>query len=136
MRIVNVAVTQGSNNARQAGRWDELAAACDYLGFDLVATRPDGLEKVNVKTRSADPAHWADAVVTLARILDEHRPAVVFFPHDADWNSTHVGTHHLLMDALTEQPPDFGTTVVETEFWGAKATPISWSNRAPTRSAK
>jgi LmbE family N-acetylglucosaminyl deacetylase len=123
MRIVNVAVTQGSNKARQAGRWDELSAACDYLGFDLVATRPGGLEKVNVKTRSADPAHWADAVVTLARILDEHQPAVVFFPHEADWNSTHVGTHHLLMDALTEQGPDFGTTVVETEFWGAMATP-------------
>ena len=39
-RIVNVAVTQGSNKARQQGRWEELAAACEYLGFDLVQTIP------------------------------------------------------------------------------------------------
>ena len=44
LRVVNVAVTQGSNKARQAARWDELRAACDYLGFDLVATVPGGLE--------------------------------------------------------------------------------------------
>ena len=37
MRVVNVAVTQGSNKARQAARLEELRAACDYLGFDLVA---------------------------------------------------------------------------------------------------
>src|SRR5206468_8833177 len=44
MRIVNVAVTQGSNKARQAARLEELEAACEYLGFDLLQTAPDGLE--------------------------------------------------------------------------------------------
>ena len=48
----NVAVTQGSNKARQAARLEELRAACDYLGFDLVETVPGGLEKINVKTRA------------------------------------------------------------------------------------
>jgi hypothetical protein len=47
----------------------------------------------------------------------------VLFPHDADWNSTHIGTHHLLADALARQPRDFTCRVVETEFWGAMATP-------------
>ena len=37
-RIVNVAVTQGSNKARQAARWEELRDACDYLDFELVET--------------------------------------------------------------------------------------------------
>src|SRR3954471_12797873 len=55
--VVNVAVTQGSNKARQQGRWDELTQACRYLGFDLVQTVPGGLEKVNARTRAADPAH-------------------------------------------------------------------------------
>ncbi|MEO8521859.1 MAG: PIG-L family deacetylase, partial [Acidobacteriota bacterium] len=32
MRVVNVAVTQGSRRDRQAGRWTELDAACRYLG--------------------------------------------------------------------------------------------------------
>src|SRR5690349_25152890 len=48
-RVVNVAVTQGSNIARRAGRLEELKAACDYLGFDLVQTGPGGLENINLK---------------------------------------------------------------------------------------
>jgi LmbE family N-acetylglucosaminyl deacetylase len=123
MRIVNVAVTQGSNKARQAGRLEELRAACDYLGFDLVQTATGGLEGVNVKTRTSSPDLWSAAVDVIARILAEHRPAVVFFPHETDWNSTHIGTHHLLVDALARQQADFACHVVETEFWGAMATP-------------
>lgn len=123
MRVLNVAVTQGSRPGRQAERWQELQAACDYLGFDLIGTAPGGLEKINVATRSQDPAHWQRSVDPIAAILREQQPAVVFFPHDTDWNSTHVGTHHLLMDALGRQPADFSTVVVETEFWGAMASP-------------
>ena len=123
MRIVNVAVTQGSNKARQAARLDELRAACDYLGFELVPTIPGGLERINAKTRSADPAAWQASVEVIAGILARFAPAVVFFPHEADWNSSHIGTHHLLMDALARQPAGFGCLVVETEFWGAMATP-------------
>lgn len=123
MRIVNVAVTQGSNKARQEARWQELTGACNYLGFDLVRTAPGGLEGVNVKTRSSDPSRWRQAVDIIADVIARHSPAIVFFPHDADWNSTHVGTHHLLADALARQPADFGCQVVETEFWGAMADP-------------
>lgn len=123
MRVVNVAVTQGSNKARQAARWDELTAACEYLGFGLVQTAPGGLERVNVAARRDDPAHWRSSVDAIAAILADQQPAVVFFPHDADWNSTHIGTHHLLIDALGRQPAAFTCAVVETEFWGAMATP-------------
>lgn len=123
MRVVNVAVTQGSRRDRQAGRWTELDAACQYLGFDLIPTAPSGLEQINPATREHDPAHWGRSVDAVAAILDDQRPAAVFFPHDTDWNSTHVGTHHLLMDALRRQPSGFSTIVFETEFWGAMATP-------------
>lgn len=123
MRVVNVAVTQGSNQARQPARWAELTAACAYLGFDLIRTAPGGLEKINAKTREQDPRHWDAAAGVIAGILRDHRPAVVFFPHEADWNSTHVGTHHLLVDALARQAEDFTCHVFETEFWGAMATP-------------
>ncbi len=122
-RIVNVAVTQGSNKARQAARWEELRAACDYLDFDLVETIPGGLEKVNPASRSADPAAWRASVGVIAGILASHQPEVVFFPHEADWNSSHIGTHHLVADALAQQAPGFTCTVAETEFWGAMATP-------------
>lgn len=121
--IINVAVTQGSNKARQASRWEELAACCDCIGFGLVQTVPGGLEKVNVATREKDPAHWAAAVKVIADILSAHRPQAVFFPHETDWNSSHIGTHHLLMDALRALSAGFQTWVVETEFWGAMASP-------------
>ena len=123
MRAVNVAVTQGSSKARQAARWAELRAACDYLGIDLLPTADGGLQGVNLASRGQDPARWRRSVEAIAAILDAQRPAVVFFPHADDWNSTHIGTHHLLMDALAAQPPAFACHVVETEFWGAMADP-------------
>jgi LmbE family N-acetylglucosaminyl deacetylase len=122
-RIVNVAVTQGSNKARQAGRWEELRAACDYLDFELVETIPGGLEKVNTSTRSGDQAAWQASVAVIAAILARHKPDLVFFPHDADWNSSHIGTHYLVADALAQQAAGFTCMVAETEFWGAMATP-------------
>lgn len=122
-RVVNVAVTQGSKKERQAGRYAELTEACRFLQFDLVPTGPNGLEKVNPKTRETDPAFWRQGVEVIAGILRKHRPRVVFCPHELDWNSTHIGTHFLVLDALRSLPADFQCHVVETEFWGQMATP-------------
>src|SRR5437667_1734346 len=49
--VINVAVTQGSNPARQQERWRELQACCNYIGFSLRPTRADGLGGINLKTR-------------------------------------------------------------------------------------
>ena len=51
MRVSNVAVTQGSRKDRQEGRYRELQAACDFLGWGLLQTAPDGLERISAKTR-------------------------------------------------------------------------------------
>jgi LmbE family N-acetylglucosaminyl deacetylase len=123
MRIINVAVTQGSNKTRQPARLVELKAACEYLGFDLIQTATNGLEQINIQTRTNEPAQWSASVDVIAQIIANQRPAVVFFPHDTDWNSTHIGTHYLLVDALARQSAGFSCQVVETEFWGAMATP-------------
>lgn len=123
MRVLNVAVTQGSNKERQAARFKELQGACEYLGYGLIQTCANGLEKVNAKTRSQEPDFWADSVRTIAQILSDNRPRIVFFPHEQDWNSTHIGTHWLVMDALRSLAPEFSCFTVETEFWGAMATP-------------
>ncbi len=120
---INVAVTQGSNKDRQAERLVELKAACDHLGFGLVQTAPNGLEKVTSKTRISDKPLWADMVKVIADILAEHKPKVIFFPHDQDWNGTHIGVHHLVMDALRSLPLDFNCFCVETEFWGQNDAP-------------
>jgi LmbE family N-acetylglucosaminyl deacetylase len=123
LRVVNIAVTQGSNKARRQPRWAELSAACEYLGFELVGTRPGGLEDINLEARRRDPQGWRQSVEVISRILERQNPAVVFLPHAADWNSTHIGTHYLVMDALAAQPAGFECTVVETEFWAAMTDP-------------
>ena len=123
VRVVNVAVIQGSRKDRQAARWTELTAACEYLGFDLVQTVPGGLERVNVKTRQQDVDHWSSAVGVIAEILTRERPRVILFPHDTDWNSTHIGTHYLVVDALSHLDRGFTCLAIETEFWGAMASP-------------
>ncbi len=123
MKLLNVAVTQGSKKERQAERLKELQAACKYIGFDLITTAPGGLEKINPKTREQDPAHWATCVSIILKILKEQQPRVIMFPHDRDWNSTHIGTYLLVMDALKQMPPEFGCFLVETEFWGQMTDP-------------
>src|SRR5580698_7530206 len=47
-RIVNVAVTLGSNKERQQPRLHELKNACDRLNFELEQTAPTGLEKITL----------------------------------------------------------------------------------------
>jgi LmbE family N-acetylglucosaminyl deacetylase len=123
MRVIDVAVTLGSNKQRQQPRLQELMNACAYVGFELLTTAPDGLEGINVKTREGDAGRWRAAVEVVAELLRRERPRVVFFPHQADWNSTHIGTHFLVMDALARQGKDFACHVVETEYWAPLATP-------------
>ena len=122
-RVINIAVTLGSSRERQAARWAELQNCCKCIGFGLEATTSTGLEGVNARTRSSEPGRWQGMVDVVRGILDRHRPRAIFYPHETDWNSSHIGTYHLLVDALGQQGPAFSCRVVETEFWGAMATP-------------
>jgi len=107
MQIINVPVTFGSNVERQAGRAAELKDACNYLGWNILAREGfQSLEKDDV-----------------IRILKQEQPKVIFFPHSKDWNSRHIATHHLVIDALAEMPAEFSCTVVEVEFWAAMGDP-------------
>jgi LmbE family N-acetylglucosaminyl deacetylase len=122
-RVVNVAVTQGSSPQRQQERWKEVTDCCRCIGFDLQATSPTGLEGVNVKTRTSDAARWSAMVNVIAGLLTRHQPRAIFYPHAGDWNSTHVGTHYLVIDALASMPPTFRCSAVETEFWAQMPSP-------------
>ena len=123
MNILNVAVTLGSNPARKPERWKELTACCDYIGFGLLPTRENGLEDVTLKARQHNAPQWAQSVAIIATFLTEQRPRLIFFPHADDWNGTHIGTHQLVVDALTTMGDSFSCFTVETEFWGAMDTP-------------
>jgi LmbE family N-acetylglucosaminyl deacetylase len=123
MNLINVAVTQGSKKERQAERLVELQGACNYLGYGLQTTVPNGLELVSAKTRQNEPQFWARMVGVIADILAKHQPRVILFPHERDWNGTHIGVHFLVMDALKQLPASFECYTVETEFWGAMDDP-------------
>lgn len=118
-----VAVTQGSRADRQAARFEEMTGACRFLSWGLIQTSPTGLLNINPKSREGNPAEWAAAVGVIARIIKEQQPSIIFMPHDEDWNSTHIGTHFLVTDALKTFGPDFKCMIVETEFWRAMSAP-------------
>jgi LmbE family N-acetylglucosaminyl deacetylase len=122
-KVVNVAVTQGSRVDRQLERLEELRGACGYLGFDLETFGERGLEKVSGKARVEDPEGWRSKVLAIAGVLLRHAPEVVLFPHATDWNATHIGVHHLVMDALSHVGGALSTSLVETEFWGQNYSP-------------
>jgi N-acetylglucosamine malate deacetylase 1 len=118
--VVNVAVTLGGKRERRIARLRELKNACDCLGFGLIVA---GLEKINLETRNKNRAQWKSAVQTIAKILAEQKPRVIFLPHENDGHPAHVGTHCLVLDALKTLPRDFNCFVVGTEFWGQMQNP-------------
>ncbi len=123
MRVINVAVTQGSNKERQQPRLQELKNACRWLEFEVEQTAPNGLEGINSQTRMNDSRHWSNAVKVIAATLAGHRPHAIFFPHELDWNSTHIGTHFLVRDALKTLPANFHCLTIETEYWAPMPSP-------------
>jgi len=121
--IINVAVTLGSNKARQIARLRELRNACAQLGFGLIVPRNQGLEKITLESQKQNQAHWKMAVRSMAEILAVQRPRAIFIPHEHDGHPVHAGTHFLVQDALKTLPAGFRCHVIETEFWGQMTDP-------------
>ena len=122
-QVVVVAVTQGSNEARQTERWQEMSGACGFLGWELQATVTGGLTHITPTARQSEPAAWNSAVAIAVTLILKYRPKVIIMPHEGDGHSTHQGTHLLVLDALRRIGPDFSCAVVLTEFWAALAEP-------------
>ncbi|MGA2082217.1 MAG: PIG-L family deacetylase [Holophaga sp.] len=120
IRVSVAAVTLGSRVERQAARLEEMRGACHFLGFELIPTRLGG---INPRTRENNPSAWEEAVTQVAQLIAYHRATVLFLPHDQDFNSTHIGTHLLVVDALRSLGRGFACKVVETEFWQPMADP-------------
>lgn len=119
--VTSVAITLGSDRSQRPRRLREIEAACRALDFKLVVVRhPSGLDEVTEKSRSSDPGKWSDKVKALREIFDAEKPDVVLAPHEHDFNTTHVGTHWLVVDALGEHLERSGrgpVLLAETEIW-------------------
>jgi len=108
MEVINVPVTFGSNKKRQAERAEELIAACSFLGWKNHQQRND-FQSLKVED--------------IVHCLEKFQPEIIFVPHKGDWNTRHVSTHNLVMDALQCMSNDYSCTVIETEFWAAMTDP-------------
>jgi LmbE family N-acetylglucosaminyl deacetylase len=126
-QVTVVAITLGRDPFERPRRLTELKSACSALGFGLVVPDgPHGLEEVNPQSCRKRSARWLQNRQTLAAVFEDIRPQMVFAPHDDDYNSTHIGTHYLVVKALCqylrakERPP---VMLAETEIWHAMNGP-------------
>ncbi|MCM8541561.1 MAG: PIG-L family deacetylase [Lentisphaeraceae bacterium] len=118
--VINVAVTLGSNTERKMGRLEELKKACKTLNFELLVPGEGALDEVYAVTKESKSELWTSHVKTMTEILNKELPEYLFFPHDNDFNSTHIGVNLLIMDAINEvqkNNPPWTPLIFETEFW-------------------
>jgi LmbE family N-acetylglucosaminyl deacetylase len=114
-RIVNVAVTLGSNPARREPRRRELQNACALLGWEVEVLDWTGL-------RPDDPEIKPKAEA-LAEIIRRLKPRWIFYPHLADAHPTHRAISQLARAALNHFPPSAPPWRIETEYWQPHPTP-------------
>ncbi|HEX5483667.1 MAG TPA: hypothetical protein VFZ08_13675, partial [Terriglobia bacterium] len=79
-----------------------------------------GFDRITEEARKGQPEEWKSKVETLREIFDREKPDAVLTPHGQDFNSTHVGTHSLVVEALG-QHLDLSrrgpVLLIEAEFW-------------------
>jgi LmbE family N-acetylglucosaminyl deacetylase len=105
-RVVNVAVTLGSDKKRQKARKLELSHACTALGMELLVLEED----------------WKKKEIKLKLLIQKYQPSLVLAPHTKDHHPTHIKTGKLFKKILAA--PKMPTLLVAwTEFWGQQASP-------------
>jgi LmbE family N-acetylglucosaminyl deacetylase len=125
--VANVPITFGSKKERQSERYRELQDSCNYLGFKIIL--PDNgkaLESVNLHTKIENPRKWKLSVIAISNIIAQIRPLIIFVPHSGDSHPSHIGSHHLLLDALNNlevNSDPFDGFVMETEYWSNMQSP-------------
>lgn len=125
-RVVNVAVTLGSNKTRRAARWHELEQCCAYLGFELVSASGEtggGFEGISEHAAQHDPAYWAGCVTRIGDLITRYQPRLIVCPHANDGHPAHIGTYRLVMDALCKLGPDADLFLALSEYWNTQSNP-------------
>ncbi|MEM9026187.1 MAG: PIG-L family deacetylase [Verrucomicrobiota bacterium] len=119
-QIINVPVTFGSNKERRTERAKELENACAFLGWHCHTHHSDlrDLERSEV-----------------LEIINRYKPQAIFLPHERDWNSRHISTHHTVMEAINESS-DLSCWIIETEYWGQMENPNTMVAGSPEHLAE
>lgn len=105
-QIKNVAVTLGSNKARQSERLNELAKACKVLG---------------IKNECLSEA-WDKKEKELKKIILKYRPQLIICPHLKDFHPTHIKTTKLCIKVLGSLKK-YSAIIAWSEFWAPMNKP-------------
>jgi N-acetylglucosamine malate deacetylase 1 len=122
-RVVNLAITLGSNRERRLPRAQELRGACEYLGFECEILGERGLQNISPAAHTSCTPEWQENVAALRQKLALLQPALILAPHANDAHAAHVGTYWLLRDALSTLPRDYAPYIALTEYWSTMETP-------------
>jgi LmbE family N-acetylglucosaminyl deacetylase len=125
-RILNLAMTLGSNPVRQEERKAELAAACRILGFDCqLVCEPSGFTNPTYGMAENDGAARQQRIDILVRHFKREMPALIICPHAKDGHPVHEEVHHLALAAARQhtQNEKRQVLVAETEFWHPMTEP-------------
>ena len=104
--IINVAVTVGSNKARQKERMKELDNACELLEMECVYLDED----------------WKKKEKELKSLIQKYQPDLIVAPHTKDFHPAHIKTGELLKKCLLALKKQT-TLVAWSEFWAPMAKP-------------
>lgn len=104
--VVNVAVTLGSNEARQEERKTELLNACESLEVECLFLGDK----------------WSTKAKELKSLIQKYAPSIIIAPHLKDHHPAHIKTAELLRKVLSQFKKE-SFIVASSEFWGAMKKP-------------
>lgn len=125
-RVLNLAMTLGSNPARQKQRKSELAASCRVLGFDCrLAHEPLGFSNLGHVSATKDGPARQQRTDILTSHFNREMPELILFPHARDGHPVHKEVHRLALAAARQHSEINNRSVLlaETEYWHPLSAP-------------
>ncbi len=119
-RILNLAMTLGSNPARQKKRKAELAASCRILGFDCqLVHEPLGFSYITHAGETNDAPARQERIDILTGHFNREMPDLILFPHALDGHPVHEEVHRLALAAARQHSEIHKRKILlaETEYW-------------------
>jgi LmbE family N-acetylglucosaminyl deacetylase len=138
-RILNLAMTLGSNPARQKKRKAELAASCRVLGFDCqLVHEPLGFSNLAHASATNDVPARQQRIDILTSHFNREMPDLILFPHARDGHPVHEEVYRMALAAARQHSEIKNRRVLlaETEYWHPLAEPNLLLGLAPETIAR
>lgn len=125
-RVLNLAITLGSDPARQKKRKAELAASCRVLGFDCqLVHEPLGFSDLAHASATNDRPARQQQIDILTSHFNRELPELILFPHAHDGHPVHKEVHRLALTAARQHSEANNRRVLlaESEYWHPVSEP-------------